>query len=80
MEMYINNLLSVIVEKWPAWEEQVVHIQLNNAPVHPQPGRLGEQLTWHLAHLQDKAGWDIDFVTQPTNSPDTNTLGLAFFV
>jgi hypothetical protein len=79
MEMYITNILPAIVEKWLAWEEQVVRIQLDNAPVHPQPGRLGERLTQHLSQLRDEAGWDIDFVTQPANSPDTNTLDLAFF-
>ncbi len=26
-----------------------------------------------------KVGWDIDFVVQPPNLPDTNTLDLAFF-
>ena len=63
-EMYINNLLTAIMEKWPAWEERVVKIQLDNAPVHPRPGRLGERLNQHLAQLRDVAGWDIDFVAQ----------------
>ena len=76
----ITNLLPAIVEKWPAWEERVVHIQLNNAPVHPQPGRLGKQLTQHLSQLWDEAGWDINFVTQPVNLPNMNTLDLAFFL
>ena len=47
--------------------------------MHPQPGRLDKRLTQHLAQLRDEAGWDIDFVAQPANSPDTNTLDLAFF-
>ena len=78
-EMYINKLLPAIMEKWPAWEERIVKIQLDNAPVHPQPGRLGERLNQHLTQLQDEAGWDIDIIAQPANSPDTNMLDLAFF-
>ena len=78
-EMYINKLLPAIMEKWPAWEERVIKTQLDNAPVHPRPGRLGKRLSQHLAQLQDEAGWDIDFVAQPANSPNTNTLDLAFF-
>ncbi len=78
-EMYINKLLPAIMEKWPAWEERIVKIQLDNAPVHPQPGRLSKRLNQHFAQLRDEAGWDIDFVAQPTNSPDTNTLDLTFF-
>ncbi len=78
-EMYINNLLPAIMEKRPAWEERVVKIQLNNAPVHPRPGRLGKQLNQHLTQLRDVAGWDINFVAQPANLPNTNTLDLAFF-
>jgi hypothetical protein len=77
--MYINKLLPAIMEKWPAWEDRVIKIQLDNAPVHPRPGRLGERLSQHLAQLRDEAGWNIDFVAQPANSPDTNTLDLAFF-
>ncbi len=30
-EMYIDKLLPAIIEKWPAWEERVVRIQLDNA-------------------------------------------------
>ncbi len=48
-EMYIHTLLLVIMEKWPAWEEWAIKIQLNNAPVHPRQGRLGKWLNQHLA-------------------------------
>jgi hypothetical protein len=76
--MYIANLLPAIMEKWPEREEWVVRIQLDNAPAHPKPGKLGRRLTDHLARLA-VVGWDIDFVAQPPNLPDTNTLDLAFF-
>ena len=78
LDLYIDKLLPAIVEKWPAWEERVVRIQLDNAPVHPRPGRLPQRLLDHLAQLGE-IGWDIDFNLQPPNSPDTNTLDLAFF-
>ena len=79
-EMYINKLLPAIMGKWPAWEARVIRIQLDNAPMHPQPGRLGERLTQDVVQLRDNAGWDIDFLAQPANSPDTNMLDLAFFM
>ena len=78
LDLYIDKLLPAIVEKWPAWEERVVRIQLDNAPVHPRPGHLPQRLLDHLAQLAE-IGWDIDFNLQPPNSPDTNTLDLAFF-
>jgi hypothetical protein len=78
LDLYIDKLLPAIVEKWPAWEERVVRIQLDNAPVHPRPGHLPQRLLDHLAQLGE-IGWDIDFNLQPPNSPDTNTLDLAFF-
>ncbi len=78
LDLYIDKLIPAIVEKWPAWEERVVRIQLDNAPVHPRPGRFPQRLLDHLAQLGE-IGWDIDFNLQPPNLPDTNTLDLVFF-
>jgi hypothetical protein len=78
LDLYMDKLLPAIVEKWPAWEERVVRIQLDSAPVHPRPGRLLQHLLDHLAQHRE-IGWDIDFNLQPPNPPDTNTLDLTFF-
>jgi hypothetical protein len=78
LDLYMDKLLLAIVTKWPAWEERIVQIQLDNAPVHPRPGRLPQHLLDHLAQLGE-IGWDINCNLQPPNSPDTNTLDLAFF-
>jgi hypothetical protein len=51
LDLYMDKLLPAIVEKWPPWEERVVRIQLDNAPVHPRPGRLPQHLLDHLAQL-----------------------------
>ncbi len=68
------------MEKWPTWEERVVKIQLDNAPVHPRPGRLGKRLNQHLAQLQDVAGWDIDFIAQPAKLARHKYTGSCLFL
>jgi hypothetical protein len=78
LDLYMDKLVPATVEKWPVWEERVVQIQLDNAPVHPRPGRLPQRLLVQLAQLGEN-GWDINFNLQPPNSPDTNTLDLTFF-
>ena len=77
--MYIEKLLPAIMEKWPAWEERKVRIQFDNAPCHPKVGRFPAPLTDYLTSVRENDGWDIDFYCQPPNSPDCNTLDLAFF-
>ena len=76
--MLLNNLFPAIVEKWPTWEKKKVRIQLDNAPAHPTPGKLCNQIANRLGEYS-ALGWDIDFTMQPANSPDLNTLDLAFF-
>jgi hypothetical protein len=39
---------------------------------------LGKRIADRLAEYS-AVGWDIDFAMQPANSPDLNTLDLAFF-
>ena len=51
LDLYMDKLQPAIMEKWPAWEERVVRIQLDNAQVHPWPGRLLQRLLDHLAQL-----------------------------
>jgi hypothetical protein len=76
--MILDNLFPAILGKWPAWKQRRIRIQLDNAPPHPKPGKLGKRIAEHLTEYSTD-GWDIDFVTQPANSPDLNTLDLAFF-
>ncbi len=78
IEMYLDNLLPGIIMKWPAWWPKMVRIQLDNAPAHPIAGKLGAKIDFSLAEM-NAGGWDIGFVHQPANSPDCNTLDLAFF-
>ena len=78
IEMYLNNLLPGIILKWPEWWPKKVRIQLDNAPAHPVAGKLGAKIDARLAEM-NAGGWDISFVHQPANSPDCNTLDLAFF-
>jgi hypothetical protein len=76
--MYLNNLLPAIVEKWPTWETKKIRIQLDNAKPHPTPGKLCSKITDRLGEYS-ALGFDINFTMQPANSPDMNTLDLAFF-
>jgi hypothetical protein len=78
VEMILDNLFPAIVEKWPTWEKKKIRIQLDNAKPHPTPGKLCKKITDRLGEYS-ALGWDIDFTMQPANSPDMNTLDLAFF-
>ena len=78
IEMYLDNLLPGIILKWPEWWPKKVRIQLDNAPAHPIAVKLGAKIDAHLAEM-NAGGWGISFVHQPANSPDCNTLDLAFF-
>jgi hypothetical protein len=51
---------------------------MDNAPAHPIVGKMGAMIDARLAEM-NAGGWDIGFETQPANSPDCNTLDLAFF-
>ncbi len=73
-----KKLLPAIMKKWLAWEERKVHIQFNNAPCHPKVGKFPAPLRDYLTSVREN-GWDIGFYCQPPNSPDCNTLHLAFF-
>jgi hypothetical protein len=76
--MILDNLFSAILGKWPAWERRRICIQLDNVPPHPKPGKLGKKIADRLAEYS-AVGRGISFVMQPANSPDCNTLDLAFF-
>ncbi len=76
--MYLNNLLLGIILKWPEWWPKKVQIQMDNAPAHPAAGKIGAKIDARLAEI-NAGGWDIGFFHQPANSPDCNTLDLAFF-
>jgi hypothetical protein len=76
--MILDNLFLAILGKWPAWEQRWIRIQLNNAPPHPKPGKLGKRIAERRTKYS-AVGWDINFVTQPSNLPNLNTLDLAFF-
>ena len=73
----VEKLLPAIVAKWPQWSSKRIRIQQDNATPHPKPG-TDANINAKLAELATD-GWDIQFVTQPPNSPDCNTLDLAFF-
>jgi len=75
--MIVNNLLPAIEANWPPGSPKRVRIQQDNATPHPPPGS-NSLINTMLAEMATH-GWDIAFVTQPPNSPDTNTLDLAFF-
>ena len=75
--MILTNLLPAIEAKWPQFTRKLVRIQQDNATPHPRPGS-DERINVRLAEMRFR-GWDIKFVTQPPNSPDCNTLDLAFF-
>lgn len=77
VEMLVTHLLPAIELKWPPGSAKNVRIQQDNATPHPKPG-TDEKLNAMLVEMATR-GWDIQFVTQPPNSPDTNTLDLAFF-
>jgi hypothetical protein len=68
----------MIIGSWPAWEQRRIRIQLDNAPPHPKPGKLGKRIADRLTEYS-AVGWDIDFAMQPANSPDLNILDLASF-
>jgi hypothetical protein len=76
-EYCVKYLLPAIVAKWPKWSAKRIRIQQDNATPHPKPG-TDASINDKLAQLATE-GWDIQFVTQPPNSPDCNTLDLAFF-
>jgi hypothetical protein len=79
IKIYLDNLLPGIIVKWPAWWPKKVQIQLDNAPAHPIAGKLGATIDARLTEMNAGGCWDIGFVHQPVNSPDFNTLNLAFF-
>ena len=75
---YINHLFPAIEAKWPAWDSpRKVRIQQDNATPHPPPGK-DAGINAALAGMATR-GWDVALVEQPPNSPDCNTLDLAFF-
>jgi hypothetical protein len=75
---YIDLLFPAIEVSWPAWDtERRVQIQQDNAPPHPPPGK-DDPINMALADMATR-GWDVALVQQPPNSPDCNTLDLAFF-
>lgn len=75
--MYLDNLLPAIEAKWPAWCPKKIRIQQDNAKPHPKPG-ADEKINLRLSEMATR-GFDVAFVNQPPNSPDTNTFDLAFF-
>jgi hypothetical protein len=77
-DMILDNLFPAILGKWPAWEQRRVRIQLDNALPHPKPGKLGKRVADRLVEYST-AGWYIEISMQPANSPDLNSLDLAFF-
>jgi hypothetical protein len=77
-DMILDNLFPAILGKWPVWEQRRIRIQLDNAAPHPKPGKLRKRNADCLAEYSADS-WDIDFALQPANSPDLNTLDLAFF-
>ena len=77
VKMILDNLLPAIKEKWPQQCGKKVRIQQDNATPHPPPGTNAE-INALLAEMAT-SGWDIQFVKQSPNSPDCNTLDLAFF-
>ena len=77
VESCVKDLLPAIEEKVPAWVPKKLRLQQDNAPPHPPPG-TNEQLNTKLAEMATR-GWDIQFNTQPPNSPDCNIQDLGFF-
>jgi hypothetical protein len=73
----VEFLLPAIVAKWPQWSAKRIRIQQHNATPRPKPS-TDASINAKIAELVNE-GWDIQFVTQPPNSPDCNVLDLAFF-
>ncbi len=67
-DVILDNLFPAILGKWPAWQQRRIRIQLDNAPPHPKPGKLGKRIAERLAEYS-AVGWDINFVTQPPTYP-----------
>jgi hypothetical protein len=43
-DMILENHFPAILGKWPAWEQRRIRIQLDNAPPHPKPEKLGKRI------------------------------------
>ncbi len=80
INMYISNLLPAIMEKWPAWEERVVCIQLDNAPVHPQPGKWANDLRSILPSCKTKPVGTLTSSPSQQTRPTRILSTLPFFV
>ena len=77
VNMLIDKLLPAIEASWPLGSRKRVRIQQDNATPHPPPGS-NAAINAKLNEMATR-GWDIQFVAQPPNLPDCNTLDLAFF-
>jgi hypothetical protein len=71
-QMFIEQLLPAIRNKWPNKAEDIT-IQQDNAPAHI---KVHDQ---EFVEAASKDGWKINLRFQPPNSPDCNILDLGFF-
>ena len=69
-----DGLLDAVKAKMPWLEGKIVMIQHDGAG--PHAGKGNEEL---LRRAGMEGGWNIRFVTQPAQSPDTNIMDLGFF-
>lgn len=73
-KMIVENILPAIRSKFPMGHKlKPIYIQQDNAKPH---ARDNDEV---LLAERSKDGWNIQFQSQPPNSPDLNVLDLGFF-
>ncbi|XP_021759192.1 uncharacterized protein LOC110724104 [Chenopodium quinoa] len=72
-EMLLTHVIPTIYEKWPQQLPKDIIIQWDNARPHQVPKDEEFQAACH-AH-----GFNIQFIFQPSQSPETNVLDLGLF-
>lgn len=70
----LEEVIPAIKASWPAsGRRERVRAQHDNAPSH----NINDDPD--IVRECTRDGWDIQFVSQPANTPDLNILGLGFF-
>ena len=75
-KMYKEKLTPAILEKKHHFSSDI-YVQQDNAKPHPTPD--DKEMNEHYDNVQNDTGVNIRLDNQSANSPDLNTLDLAFF-